>query len=219
MGRVLSIFLVVILLGGAGLFYVSPLIAFHDVRSSAQAEDVAALAKLVNFTSVRTGLKAQLDAGDEGVSAPPPSAIDDPAGAAGKAMKDVADSIGKAWDGLVNPNAPRPPVKKPVDIESYLKPRSLLALTYGAGKDAPDVDPAAYQGKPPSPKIAFFSLDRTRLTVKDAQRGTTTFTFERKGLMSWQMTHVGLPRPGEIEAEKAAEAAASASAAAARQTH
>lgn len=215
MGRVLSILVIVILLGAAGLFYASPIIAFYDVRSSAKTEDVETLAKLVNFNSVRTGLKAQLEAGDGGVSAPPPSAIDDPAGAAGKTIKDVAYSIGKAWDGFVNPNAPKVPVKKPVDIESYLKPRSILALTYGAGKDAPDVDPATYDGKPPAPKVDFFSLDRSRLTVKDAERGTTTFTFERKGLMSWEMTHIALPKPGEIEAEKAAAAAASASAAAA----
>jgi hypothetical protein len=213
-GRVLAIFLAIVLVGGAGLFYASPLIAFYDVRSSARAEDVEALAKLINFTSVRTSLKAQLEAGDKGVSAPPPSAIDDPAGAAGKAVKDIGDSIGKAWDGLVNPKAAKAPVKPPVDVESYLKPRALLALTYGAGKDAPTYDPAAV-AKPPMPSIAFFSLDRSRLTVKDAERGTTIFTFERKGLMSWEVTHVGLPKPGEIEAEKAAAAAASMSAEAA----
>lgn len=210
MGRVLAIFLAIVLVGGAGLFYASPLIAFYDVRSSARAEDVEALAKLINFTSVRSSLKSQLEAGDEGVSAPPPSAIDDPAGAAGKAVKDVADSIGKAWDGLVNPKAAKAPVKPPVDVESYLKPRALLALTYGAGKDAPTFDTAAV-AKPPMPGIAFFSLDRSRLTVKDAERGTTIFTFERKGMMSWEMTHVGLPKPGEIEAERPA-ASSSASA-------
>lgn len=214
MGRVLAIFLAIVLVGGAGLFYASPLIAFYDVRSSARAEDVEALAKLINFTSVRTSLKAQLEAGDKGVSAPPPSAIDDPAGAAGKAVKDIGDSIGKAWDGLVNPKAAKGPVKPPVDVELYLKPSAILALTYGAGKDAPIFDTAAV-AKPPIPSIAFFSLDRSRLTVKDAERGTTIFTFERKGLMSWEVTHIGLPKPGEIEAEKAAEAAASMSAAAA----
>lgn len=213
MGRVLGIFLAIVLVGGAGLFYASPLIAFYDVRSSARAEDVEALAKLINFTSLRTSLKSQLEAGDKGVSAPPPSAIDDPAGAAGKAIKDAADSLGKAWNGIVNPNAPKAPVRKPIDIETYLKPRSILALTYGAGKDAPDYDTAGI--KPPAPQIAFFSLDRSRLTVKDETRGTTIFTFERKGLMSWEMTHVGLPKPGEIAAEKAAAVASSASAAAA----
>jgi hypothetical protein len=212
-GRVLAIFLAIVLVGGAGLFYASPMIAFYDVRSSARAEDIEALAKLINFTSVRTSLKAQLEAGEGGVAAPPPSAIDDPAGAAGKAVKDVANSIGKAWDGLVNPNAPKVPVKKSIDIESYLKPRAILALTYGAGRDAPTYDTAAV--KPPMPSVEFFSLDRTRLTVKDAERGTTIFTFERKGLMSWEMTHVGLPKAGEIEAEKAAETAASMSAEAA----
>ena len=70
MGRVLGIFLAIVVIGGAGLFCVSPLIAFYDVRSSARAEDVEALAKLINFTSVRTSLKGQLEAGDKGVPAP-----------------------------------------------------------------------------------------------------------------------------------------------------
>ncbi len=66
------------------------------------------------------------------------------------------------------------------------------------------------------PKIAFFSLEHARLTVKDPVRGTTTFTFERHGLTHWQVVHIGFPKPGEIAAEQAAASASAASASAAQ---
>ncbi|ESQ75205.1 hypothetical protein ABAC402_11085 [Asticcacaulis sp. AC402] len=190
------VFLVAVVLGG-GLFYAAPLITFYDIRSSAKTEDVAALAKLVSFDSVRTGLKAQLLAGKEGVAAPPPSAINDPVGATGNVLKDVSKTVGKAWDQLTNPKAPKAPLIPVVDVDSYLKPKSLLALTYGAGEDAPKFDPASFEGKPPMPKYTFMSLERARLTVDDAERGTTTFTFERKSLTHWELTHIALPKTGE----------------------
>ncbi len=78
MSRVLSILIVIILLGGAGLFYAAPVISFYDVRSAAKSEDVQSLAKLVDFDAVRASIRTQLDAGDAGVAAPPPSALNDP---------------------------------------------------------------------------------------------------------------------------------------------
>lgn len=194
------VFLVAVVLGG-GLFYAAPMITFYDIRSSAESEDVQSLAKLVDFDAVRTSLKTQLLAGKEGVAAPAPSAVKDPIAATGNVLKDVAKSVGKAWDQATNPNAPKTPIIPLVDVDSYLKPKSLLALTYGAGIDAPKYDPADHPGKPPMPKIAFFSLEHARLTVDDGEHGATTFTFERHGLVHWQLTHIGLPKAGDENAE------------------
>ncbi|MDV6332709.1 DUF2939 domain-containing protein [Asticcacaulis sp. 201] len=204
MSRVLSLILVLIVAGAAGLFYAAPIISFYDVRSSCESQDIDALAKLIDFNTVRVSLKAQLDAGDKGLSAPAPSALNDPVGATGNAFKSVADSVGNLFNDLTNPN-PKAPPKPVIDVNTYLTPKAILGLTYGVAKDANRFEPTRYDGKPPSPKTAFFSLERARLTVTDETHGTTTFTFERHGLTHWQLVHIGLPT-AESEAMKDAPA-------------
>jgi hypothetical protein len=193
--RIFGFLLLVIIAVAASLFYAAPIISFYDVRSACKSQDIEALAKLIDFDSVRTSLKIQLLAGDEGIAAPAPSALNDPVGATGSAFKGVADSVGKAFNELVNPNAPKTPPKPVIDANSYLTPRALLGLTYGAAKDANTFELSQYEGKPPSPKTAFFSLERARLTVTDETHGATTFTFERHGLTHWTLVHIGLPTP------------------------
>jgi hypothetical protein len=193
--RIFGLLLLVIIAVAAGLFYAAPIISFYDVRSACKSQDIEALAKLIDFDSVRTSLKIQLLAGDEGIAAPAPSALNDPVGATGSAFKGVADSVGKAFNELVNPNAPKTPPKPVIDANSYLTPRALLGLTYGAAKDANTFELSQYEGKPPTPKTAFFSLERARLTVTDETHGATTFTFERHGLTHWTLVHIGLPTP------------------------
>lgn len=195
MSRIFGFLLLVIIAVAAGLFYAAPIISFYDVRSACKSQDIEALAKLIDFDSVRTSLKIQLLAGDEGIAAPAPSALNDPVGATGSAFKGVADSVGKAFNELVNPNAPKTPPKPVIDANSYLTPRALLGLTYGAAKDANTFELSQYEGKPPTPKTAFFSLERARLTVTDETHGATTFTFERHGLTRWTLVHIGLPTP------------------------
>ena len=195
MSRIFGLLLIVVVLAAAGLFYAAPIISFYDVRSACQSQDIESLAKLINFDSVRTSLKAQLLAGDEGISAPAPSALNDPVGATGNAFKGVADSVGKAFNDLVNPNAVKTPPRPVIDVDSYLTPKALLGLTYGTAKDANRFELSKFEGKPPSPKTSFFSLERARLTVTDDTRGTTTFTFERHGLTHWTLVHIGLPTP------------------------
>ena len=195
MGRIFALIVAVGLLVAAGLFYFSPTIAFYDIRSACKSNDVEALAKLIDFDSVRASLKTQLDAGPGGVAAPPKDALNDPVGATGDALKDLGNSIGNAVNNLVNPKAPKPSTIVPPDPSAFLSPQALLALTYGYGKDAPKTT-ADDLGKPPMAQISFFSLDRTRLTVTDPARGETTFTFERRGLTTWVLVHIGLPTPG-----------------------
>jgi len=194
-GRIFALIVAVALLVAAGLFYFSPSIAFSDIRSACRSNDIEALAKLIDFDSVRASLKTQLDAGPGGVGAPPKDALNDPVGATGDALKTLGSSIGNAVNNLVNPNTPKPSSIVPPDPNVFLAPQALLALTYGYGKDAPKTTAEDLAGKPPSAQIAFFSIDRTRLTVAEPDRGTTTFTFERRGLTKWVLVHIGLPTP------------------------
>lgn len=194
MSKIFGPLLLVIILAAAGLFYAAPIISFHDVRSACKSQDIEALAKLIDFDSVRASLRLQLLAGDEGIAAPAPSALNDPVGATGSAFKGVAESVGKAFNELVNPNAPKTP-KPVIDVNTYLTPKALLGLTYGAAKDANKFELSKFEGKPPAPKTAFFSLERARLTVTDETHGATTFTFERRGLTHWRLVHIGLPTP------------------------
>jgi hypothetical protein len=191
--RLFGVILLFVIVAAAGLFYAAPIISFYDVRSACKSQDIESLAKLIDFDSVRTSLRTQLLAGDEGIAAPAPSALNDPVGATGSAIKGVADSVGKAFNDLVNPNAVKTPPEPVIDVNTYLTPKALLGLTYGAAKDANSFELSKFEGKPPAPKTAFFSLERARLTVSDDAHGTTTFTFERHGLTHWQLVHIGLP--------------------------
>lgn len=194
-GRILALIVAIVVLVAAGLFYLSPTIAFYDIRSACKSNDIEALVKLIDYDSVRASLKAQLDAGNGPVPAPPVNAMNDPVGATGDALKNIGQSIGNAVNDLVHPS-PKPAAILPPNPNDYLTPKAMLALTYGLGKDAPKADPADIV-KPPAPKTVFFSLDRARLTVDDADHGTTTFTIERRGLTHWTLVHIGLPTPDD----------------------
>jgi hypothetical protein len=193
--RILGFALVLTLAVAAVLFFFAPVLAFYDIRSSCQSQDVRALSELVDFDAVRASLRLQLEAGRQGVAAPAPDVLNDPAGATGNAIRNVADSVGKAFNDLIHPDQAKP-APPPIDVNTYLTPRALLGLTYGLAQNANVFDPASYDGKPPMPHIVFFSLEHTRLTVKDELHGTTTFTFERQGLTHWRLVHIGLPTPG-----------------------
>ncbi|MDI7775100.1 DUF2939 domain-containing protein [Asticcacaulis sp. EMRT-3] len=195
MSRLLSFLLVVIVAGAAALFYFAPTLAFYDIRSACKSQDIGSLAELVDFDAVRTSLRIQLEAGRQGVAAPAPDALNDPVGATGSALKNVADSVGRAFSDLVHPETAKP-APPPIDPNAYLTPRALLGLTYGQAEDADRFDPAGYEAKPPRPHVVFFSLEHVRLTVSDEIHGTTTFTFERHGLTHWRLVHIGLPLPG-----------------------
>jgi hypothetical protein len=213
--RALSLIILIAAAAAAAFFYFSPVIALYDIRGAAQTQDVDSLAKLIDFDAVRTSLKEQLDAGNGDVAAPAPK---DPVGATGSVLKKTADSIGQVWNDIVNPSStPQAPLALLVTPDDYLKPRALFALTYGAGRASPKVTVDKKDEKP-MPKMVFFSLDRARVTVcsKQYDQGTTTFTFERRGLTHWVLVHIALPKPDEAGAlKRAAEAdAASASAAA-----
>ncbi|ESQ77933.1 DUF2939 domain-containing protein [Asticcacaulis sp. YBE204] len=188
MFKTLSIAIIVAVLVALFGFAIGPVWAFYDLRSAAESEDIKSLSELVAFDDVRASLRAQLLAeakGDVTAAPPPPSVLRDPIGAIGRAITDIA----------------APPPKTPiVDVDSYLTAKGLLALSYGAGKDANTVEPREFSPKPPMPRILYWSIDRARLGIKQPDIGVTVFTMKRKGLFAWQITHIGLPDPDAVEA-------------------
>ncbi|UDF04870.1 DUF2939 domain-containing protein [Asticcacaulis sp. AND118] len=197
MFKTLSIAIIIALLAALFGFAIGPVWAFYDLRSAAESEDIQSLSELVAFDEVRTSLKAQLWADAKGAptaEAPAPSVLKDPLGAIGRAITDLTAA---------------PPKQPVVDVNSYLTAKALLALSYGAGKDANRIEPREFAPKPPMPGILYWSIDRARLGIKQPEIGTTVFTMKRRGLFTWQVTHIGLP---DAEAPDPAATAVSASA-------
>ena len=196
MQKILSITLVIAIIAAVLGFVSGPLWAFYDIRSAGESEDVASLSKLIAFDQVRTSLKSQLEAGRAGVAAPDPNPVNDPVGATGSFLDKAAKTVGSAIDAMVNPQDARKNTSLAViDLDSYLSPKGILSLTYGAGRDTPRTDPKTLADKAPVPRLTYWSLARARLLVKGANGAKTVFTFERTGIVKWQLVHIGLPEP------------------------
>lgn len=172
-----------LLLAAIGLavisFFAAPGVAFFAIRSAADASDVQGLSRLVDFTAVRQSLRPQLVGG--AALAPAPSILEDPVGA-------IRHQLEQARPAAM------------VDVDAWLTPASLAALTRGEGRGAvsaaaapPEVDRSN-----PMPAPVFWGFNRTRLAVKGEAGGATVFTFERKGPFEWKLVHIGLPgsQPG-----------------------
>jgi hypothetical protein len=200
----ITIAILVLLIGMAGLFYMAPKLAFYDMRSAAESGDVQSLAKLIDFDKVRASLKGQLNTAPDSPKSPSPSVLSDPIGAAGRVITDTARSIGKSIgqtvETVLDPNAPKP--KPVVDVESYLTPNAILGITYGAGHNAPDFDRDAAPTKAPDPERTFFSISHARMTIADTSGTKTRLTYSRSGLFDWRLVHIGLPGTEEPKDEK-----------------
>lgn len=177
-----KIFLVCVL-GFALAFAAAPWLAFRALQDATAAEDIQATADLVDFPAVRKSLSSQLVA-QAPVSAEAPSIWTDPIGALKKAIE---------------PIAPPPP-----KVDRYLTLEGLSALSRGY---RPGAAPGVARVKPtlgdrvekvikgPHPTYAYFGIDRTRIAISRAGQPDkrTVFTFERRALFSWKLTHIQLP--------------------------
>lgn len=154
----------------AAAFATAPWFAFRALREAAAAGDAQALAELVDYPAVRASLKPQLVPAT--APAPPPDPWRDPLGALRRA---------------VEPLRPVPPA-----VDRHLTPAGLHALTLGETGAAPS--PAA-RGRFPS--LAYWGFRRARFEVRPqgAPAHEVTFTFQRRGLFTWKLVHVGLPEP------------------------
>ena len=177
--KLLGRFIVTAVVVMAISFFAAPGVAFFALRSAAESSDVAGLARLVDFAAVRQSLRPQLD-GNPAALAPAPSFMEDPIGAVRRQLEQVA------------------PAASP-DVDAYLTPAALAALTRGEGRYAsqrtggtlPSPDATTTGG--PMPRPVYWGINRARMSVTDEGGSQTIFTFERKGPFEWKLVHVGLP--------------------------
>jgi hypothetical protein len=175
LGNVVLLVLVV----AVAAFFAAPAVAFFGIRSAAESSDVAGLARLVDFTAVRQSLRPQL-AGNPAAVAPAPSFMEDPIGAVRRQLEQAT--------------APAAP-----DVDAYLTPAALAALTHGEGRYASQrsvgtaTSPGTAIPDGPMPRPVYWSVNRARMAVADEGGSETIFTFERKGPFEWKLVHIGLP--------------------------
>lgn len=169
-GNLLLLAVVVAVIG----FFAAPGVAFFAIRSAADSSDAAALARLVDYAAVRQSLRPQL-AGDPAAQAPAPSFLEDPIAAVRRRFE--------------------PGPVPAADVDAYLTPAALAALTRGEGRFASQrtaATPSSARGDPfPSP--VYWGVNRARLAVTDEGGSRTVFTFERRGPFEWRLVHLGLP--------------------------
>ncbi|MDO9586644.1 MAG: DUF2939 domain-containing protein [Brevundimonas sp.] len=160
-------------------FFAAPGVAFLALRSAAEANDTAGLARLIDYAAVRQSLRPQLN-GNPAAVAPAPSFMEDPIGAVRRQIEQAS--------------APQAP-----DVEAYLTPAALAALTRGEGRYASQRTGAALPSPDrtntggPLPRPIYWGMQRARMSVTDEGGSRTIFTFESKRLFEWKLVHVGLP--------------------------
>ncbi len=170
-GGVLGNLILLAVIGTVIAFFAAPAVAFFGIRSAAEANDTAGLARLIDYPAVRQSLRPQMSGNPEAM-APAPSFLEDPIGAVRRQIED---------------HSPARP-----DVDGYLTPAALGALTRGSGRYA--AQPGAEQATPsPLPKPVYWGMNRARIAVSDEGGSETIFTFERKGLFEWKLVHIGLP--------------------------
>jgi Protein of unknown function (DUF2939) len=165
-----------VLVAAVVAFFAAPAVGFFAIRSAAEAGDVQGLTRLIDFQAVRQSLRPQLSGGPQ---APAPSFLEDPIGAVRRQME-------------------RNPILNTPDVDAYLTPAALSALTRGEGRYASHwsaaVAPAASAETPkPWPRPIFWSVNRARMAVQDQGGSRTVFTFERRGPFEWVLVQIGLP--------------------------
>jgi hypothetical protein len=174
----------VVALAFAVAFGSAPWFAFRALQAATAAEDVQATADLVDFPAVRKSLTSQLTP-QAAVTAEAPSIWKDPIGAIKKAIE---------------PIAPPPP-----KVDRYLTLDGLSALTRGykpGAAPAVSREPATMKTrinkvlKGPHPTFAYWGMDHSRIAMKrpGEPEKVTVFTFERRALLTWKLTHIQLPQ-------------------------
>lgn len=155
-------------------FFAAPAVAFFAIRSAADANDAAALARLIDYPAVRQSLRPQL-AGNPAAQAPAPSFLEDPIGAVRRQFE----------PGMVASE----------DVDAYLTPAAIAGLARGEGRFARQRTTAAASSRSgaPMPTPVYWGVNRARLGVSDEGGSRTIFTFERRGPFEWRLAHIGLP--------------------------
>ncbi|MDQ1154940.1 DUF2939 domain-containing protein [Brevundimonas sp. SORGH_AS_0993] len=157
-------------------FFAAPGVAFFAIRSAAEAGDVQGLSRLIDFSAVRQSLRPQLT-GRPDAMAPAPSFLEDPIGAVRRQFE-------------------QNPILRHPDVDAYLTPAALSALTRGEGRYANQwTTTAATDARvdKPWPRPTFWGVNRARFAIPDKGGSRTFFTFERRGPFAWTLVQIGLP--------------------------
>ena len=169
----LTIFLIAIL--GVGAVFVSaPWFAFRALRAAAQANDIQALAELIDFNAVRQNLEGQVD---PEAAAPAPDIWHDPIGAMRHAFQQ--------------------PIAPQKDMDAYLTPASINTLAAGTSDPVhPDTLADTIPGVH-GRTIQYWDPNRCRIEVKEADGRKVLFSWERRGIFDWKLVQIRLP--GKVE--------------------
>lgn len=170
--RVLATIAVVATLFGTA-YLASPFWAAHRFRQAAIAADIDRLDAAVDFPAVRESLKSQMTVAITAKMASDPEMRSNPFAGLGMAL--MPTIVGRMVDGFVTPEG----------ISALMK-RGRLD-TAASAKPAPDIDYG----------YAYHGLDRFAVTVRAPEMmpdDAPKFVFERRGLFSWKMIRLELPR-------------------------
>jgi hypothetical protein len=173
LGNVIGLIVVVAVIA----FFAAPYVGFFGIRAAADAGDQAGLEKLIDYAAVRRSLGPQLEGRAE-ATAPAPGFLEDPIGAVVRGLE-------------------RPSPDRAAQVDAYVTPVALAALTRGEGRFAAQRSRSPAPAEPaeggPWPTPRHWGVDRARMTVGDDGGSETTFTFERRGIYEWKLVHIGLP--------------------------
>lgn len=178
--------LLIVVLVAVGWFVTAPWWTFRSLRDAARNNDAPALARVIDYDSVRQGLADQL--AGRPPEPPPPSIWSNPVG---------------ALQHMFTPPPPAPP-----QADRYVSARAIASMADGR---RPFAGPAP-AGHEPFPAIAFWGPDRCRINVTDPDDKSrrTEFVFERKGIFDWKLERIVLPARKAAPAPKPAASHAAA---------
>lgn len=162
-------------------FVLAPVYAFFALRSAALTSDAPALEELVDYSETRASLRPQLSR-DPRADEPAPSWIENP-----------VEAVRRTFEGVMMPDP---------QVDRYLTPTALAGLSFGEGRYAAE---RSSEGAPliersamsqPWPSLVHWGFSRARFRVRDEGGSATVLTFNRQGLFTWKLTHIGLPDGG-----------------------
>ncbi len=167
------------LLGGAGallalflaIYFASPLFAFGALKGALQAGDRDRLEQLIDFPSVKDGLKQDLNAAMMEQLTNDPEMKDNPFAGLGMALAPMM--VDRMVDAMVTP----------AGLAKATHTDKGDAADRGVGKPGPK---ARF-------KYAYVGLDRFKVSNSDTPEETAALVMERRGLFHWKLVRLQLP--------------------------
>lgn len=177
-----------------GAYGLSPLFAFHQLRSAAKSANQDQLEELVDFPSIRENLKSQLSALITSTMSSDPKMRDNPlAGLGAMIAPAITDRI---VDNMVTP----------VGIATLLNKGNVPSTDTSQQVSSNSSDEAAKL----STTYAYRTANRFRVEIRrrDQPKLPLALTLERKGIFSWKLIRIELP-PGIFDNAQDAQSATS----------